>query len=111
MIHTTTICDGCSSPGSRPIVTPRCPERGVASCVRWMSFRQPAIDRVRPSKKPLNEWKFGRLIAYEIGVATGLALEPSWPDIAFQEIIKIAFRDKMISEWNQPVLRRLRGEA
>jgi hypothetical protein len=51
------------------------------------------------------------LNAYEIGVATGLALEPSWPDIAFQEIIKIAFRDKMISEWNHPVLRRLRGEA
>jgi hypothetical protein len=49
--------------------------------------------------------------AYEITIASGLAAEPSWPDLPFREIIKIAFRDKMISDWNHPVLRRLRGEA
>jgi hypothetical protein len=49
--------------------------------------------------------------AYDVAVAAGQAAEPAWPDIAFQEIIKIAFRDKMISEWEHPVLRRLRGEV
>ena len=49
--------------------------------------------------------------AYDLAVASGQVAEPSWPDITFQEVIKIAFRDKMISDWNHPVLRRLRGEV
>jgi hypothetical protein len=49
--------------------------------------------------------------AYDVAVASGQVAEPEWPSITFQEILKIAFRDKMISEWNHPVLRRLRGEA
>ncbi|AMV40450.1 hypothetical protein [Planctomyces sp. SH-PL62] len=49
--------------------------------------------------------------AYDIAVATGPATEPSWPDPTFQEIIKIAFRDKMVSDWSHPVLQRLRGEV
>jgi hypothetical protein len=48
--------------------------------------------------------------AYDVAVASGQVANPSWPDITFQEIIKIAFRDKMISDWDHPVLRRLRGE-
>ncbi len=49
--------------------------------------------------------------AYEVAVACGQVAEPEWPKLAFQEIIKIAFRDKMISDWNHPILRRLRGEV
>jgi hypothetical protein len=49
--------------------------------------------------------------AYEVAVGCGTMPEPAWPDLPFQEIIKIAFRDRMISEWSHPVLRRLRGEA
>jgi hypothetical protein len=49
--------------------------------------------------------------AYDVAVASGSLAEPAWPDVKFQEIIKIAFRDKMISDWNHPILRRLRGEA
>ena len=48
--------------------------------------------------------------AYEIGVSTGVASDPTWPDLSLQEIIKIAFRDKMISDLDHPVLKRLRGE-
>lgn len=48
--------------------------------------------------------------AYRVELATGRLPEPEWPDIKFQEIIDIAFRDKKISEWNHPVLQRLRGE-
>jgi hypothetical protein len=49
--------------------------------------------------------------AYDISVASGQVAEPSWPELSLQEIIKVAFRDKMIDEWSHPVLRRLRGEA
>ena len=49
--------------------------------------------------------------AYDVAVASGQMAEPSWPDTTFQGIIRIAFRDKMISEWSHPVLQRLRGEA
>lgn len=48
--------------------------------------------------------------AYEVAVASGQMADPVWPDVSFQEIIKIAFRDKMISDWDHPILRRLRGE-
>ena len=48
--------------------------------------------------------------AYDVAVASGHVVEPSWPDIAFQEIIKIAFRDKLIADRSHPVLQRLRGE-
>ena len=49
--------------------------------------------------------------AYDVTVATGRVVEPDWPDLTFQEIIKIAFRDRVITDWDHPVLRRLRGEA
>jgi hypothetical protein len=47
--------------------------------------------------------------AYDISVASFQA-EPEWPDLPFQEILRIAFRDRVISDWNHPALRRLRGE-
>jgi hypothetical protein len=51
------------------------------------------------------------LNAYRIWPATGQLPEPVWPDVPFSEVIKIAFRDKMISDWDHPVLKRLRGEV
>jgi hypothetical protein len=49
--------------------------------------------------------------AYDITVATGQVAGPPWPGLTFQQIIRVAFRDKLISDWDHPVLRRLRGEA
>src|SRR5262249_17074624 len=49
--------------------------------------------------------------ADDLAVASGQVAEPAWPDLTFQQIIKIAFRDKMIDDWNHPVLQRLRGEV
>jgi hypothetical protein len=49
--------------------------------------------------------------AYDVAVASGQMAEPEWPSLSFQEIIRIAFRDKMISDWDHPILRRLRGEV
>jgi hypothetical protein len=49
--------------------------------------------------------------AYDVTVATGQVAEPVWPDMTPREIIKIAFRDKLISDRDHPVLQRLRGEV
>jgi hypothetical protein len=49
--------------------------------------------------------------AYEIFTPTGNLPDPEWRDIDFNEILKIAFRDKIIDDIDHPVLRSLRGET
>jgi len=49
--------------------------------------------------------------AYEIYTPTGELLEPEWPDLSFEEIVRIAFGDYQISTLDHPVLKRLRGEV
>jgi len=49
--------------------------------------------------------------AYEIFEAQGCIAEPVWPDLNFQEIIRIAFRDRLITSLDHPVIKRLRGLA
>jgi hypothetical protein len=48
---------------------------------------------------------------YEVWEATGDIPEPDWPELSFQEILSIAFKDKFIRDLNHPAVRRLRGEA
>ncbi len=48
--------------------------------------------------------------AYEIFEATAVIPDPEWPDLSFQEILKIAFRNQYIDSIDHPVLQRLRGE-
>jgi hypothetical protein len=51
------------------------------------------------------------LQAYDATVAPAQLAEPAWPDLPLKEILRIGFRDRMISDRNHPVLRRLRGEV
>ena len=48
--------------------------------------------------------------AYEVFEATGDLPEPNWPDIPFQEILKIAFNHRIVDRADHPLLQRLRGE-
>jgi hypothetical protein len=47
--------------------------------------------------------------AYEIAVATGDLGDPSWPEESFEQLVNIAFRDRYITDPDDPVLLRLRG--
>ena len=49
--------------------------------------------------------------AYELYEATGDLPDPEWPDLSFQEILKIAFKGHYITDLDHPVVRRLRGEV
>ena len=49
--------------------------------------------------------------AYELYEAGGQWADPEWPQVPFQELLKIAFRDRFITTMDHPTLKRLRGEA
>lgn len=48
--------------------------------------------------------------AYAVFEAVGELGEPAWPDKSFQELVKLAFRDRHITSLDHPALRKLRGE-
>jgi hypothetical protein len=47
--------------------------------------------------------------AYEISVADGITTEPQWPEQTFAELLRIAFRDRLVDRLDHPVVKRLRG--
>ena len=47
--------------------------------------------------------------AYEIFEASGELPDPLWPDFSFQEILKIAFRERLVDRADHPLVQRLRG--
>jgi hypothetical protein len=49
--------------------------------------------------------------AYEITVAESVMAEPDWPELSFQELVRIAYRDRMITDLEHAVVKRLRGQA
>lgn len=48
--------------------------------------------------------------AYEVIEAGSNLPEPEWPELTLQEILRIAFKGRYITELDHPVIRRLRGE-
>jgi hypothetical protein len=49
--------------------------------------------------------------AYEIIEAPGQMPDPEWPSYSFRDLLRIGFRDRIISSFDHPVLKRLRGEC
>jgi hypothetical protein len=48
--------------------------------------------------------------AYEIFPASGKLPEPDWPEFSFEEILRVAFRDRIVKSADHPLLKRLRGD-
>jgi hypothetical protein len=44
-------------------------------------------------------------------VAADNLSEPEWPELKFWDLIKIAFKDYLITDLNHQVVKRLRGLA
>jgi len=49
--------------------------------------------------------------AYRITVSETVIAEPVWPEHSYQQLLEIAYRDRMITTIDHPVVRRLRGLA
>jgi hypothetical protein len=47
---------------------------------------------------------------YDTFVASGDFGDPVWPEKTFSELLRIAFRDRVIDSLDHPVLKKLRGE-
>jgi len=47
--------------------------------------------------------------AYEIFEASGELPDPVWPECSFQEILKIAFRDRIVDRPDHPLVQKLQG--
>ena len=47
--------------------------------------------------------------AYEISEASGDHPDPVWPDYSFEEILRIAFRDRIVDRPDHTLVQRLRG--
>ena len=47
---------------------------------------------------------------YEVFKTQAELPEPEWPEQSFRELLRIAFKDRLIENWDHPVLQRLRGE-
>jgi hypothetical protein len=47
--------------------------------------------------------------AYEIFEASGELPEPIWPDISFEEILRIAFQGHIVEREDHPLVQRLQG--
>jgi hypothetical protein len=47
---------------------------------------------------------------YDVFVATASLADPEWPDLPFKELLRIAFKDRLIESLDHPVLKKLRGE-
>lgn len=49
--------------------------------------------------------------AYEMYIAGSAMSDPVWPELEFQDLIKLAFRDRVITSLDHPVIKRLRGQV
>jgi hypothetical protein len=50
--------------------------------------------------------------AYEAISAPGKLPDPEWPaDYTFNDFLRIGFRERLISKFDHPVLKKLRGEC
>ena len=47
--------------------------------------------------------------AYEIFEASATIPDPVWPDLTFQELLRIGFRDRVVDRLDHPLIKRLRG--
>jgi hypothetical protein len=82
--------------------------KGERDCDAWSSMRK-AIDAATRRWVRVT-WSDG-LRAYEVSYPTADLGEPNWPDLTFSRMLGIAFKDRLITTLDHPILRRLRGEV
>jgi hypothetical protein len=51
------------------------------------------------------------LRAYEMFEAASTIPDPEWPELPFQELLRIGFRDRLVDRLDHAVVKRLRGLA
>jgi hypothetical protein len=80
---------------------------------RWNRWHESAAEA---AKKAENDWlkvvSDRAASCYVPHLAQGALPEPVWPDdLTLADLLKLAFRDRLIGDVDHPILRQLRGEA
>jgi hypothetical protein len=47
--------------------------------------------------------------AYQVYEAVGTIPDPEWPALSFQELIRVAFKERLVASLDHPLIGRLRG--
>jgi hypothetical protein len=47
--------------------------------------------------------------AYEIYEASSTIPDPVWPELTYDDLVRIAFRGKVVNSFDHPIIKRLRG--
>lgn len=75
------------------------------------SWHQSGLEIAEEAKKHWVRMQGNRdLAAYEMRRAKGNLGEPAWPDKPFKELIKLAFKDRLIDTPHHDVIRELNGD-
>jgi hypothetical protein len=74
----------------------------------WSATALEAADRARAEWiKLVSDQQQGRYSAFSAGPDPA----PKWPTYSLQELIDLGYKHRKITTWDDPLLRRLRGEA
>ena len=69
---------------------------------------------LRAAQKAETEWvrvsANMQLGAYNVFAAAAELPDPTWPEITFSEVLRVAFKGRYIDSHDHAVLRQLRGE-
>jgi len=83
--------------------------RGTKKLVAWHTSATEAAE------KAIKEWvrinADMELGAYKVTVARGAIPDPEWPNLTFEELLTIAFRDRLVSSLTHPLVRRYLGDT
>ena len=86
------------------------PVRLADSDGRLDSWNRSAMEAVELATRKWISIESNRTLgAYEPFIAEADYPEPEWPDMTFDKLIEIAFRDRFIDSLDHPVVRKLRG--
>jgi hypothetical protein len=87
------------------------PLRLPATDGRFDDWGQAALEAAELAKSKWTRMTSNTAVgSYDVFTATGNLSEPEWPSLPFQELLRIAFKDRHIDRLDHPVLQRLRGE-
>jgi hypothetical protein len=83
--------------------------RGTKKVVTWHTSATAAAERAMKDWVRINaDMELG---AYKITVARGAIPDPEWPNLTFEELLRIAFRDRLVDSLTHPLVRRYLGDA
>jgi hypothetical protein len=83
--------------------------RGNKKLVAWHTSATEAAEKAMKVWVRINaDMSLG---AYKITIARGAIPDPEWPNLTFEELLRIAFRDRLVDTLTHPLVRRYLGDT